>query len=118
MPLLGHHLEAQRDQRVTGQDRHGHSEACPHGRPVPALAVAVHDVVVDQRRVVQQLDGDGRVHRLAAGGFGAQQREGRAYQLAADASGRGSVRVAQAGLVSADPAEFAVEPADPVVQHG
>ena len=62
---------------------------------MPALGVAVHDVVVQQREVVHELDGRGGGHaalRRGAGGAGRQQRERRAQRLARGAAGRLAAR--------------------------
>ena len=41
---------------VAGNERLVGAEGRPHSKPVPALGVAIDDVVVDQREVVDQFD--------------------------------------------------------------
>src|SRR6202030_2962588 len=57
--LLEQDVLRQREQGVTGQDGRADAVDLPGRRPVPALYVAVHDVVVQQREVVHELDRDG-----------------------------------------------------------
>ncbi len=56
--------EAQRAHRVAGVDRPRHAVRAPQGRPSVAQLVAVLDVVVDERIVVEDLDGHRGVERL------------------------------------------------------
>ena len=49
----------EREQRVADEDGVADAVHVPHGRAVVAVAVAVHDVVVDEREVVDQLDRHG-----------------------------------------------------------
>ena len=59
-PVGDQRLDGGGQHRVAGQDRLALAEDHPAGRAVPPLEVAVHDVVVQQREVVHQLDGDRR----------------------------------------------------------
>ena len=64
----------------------GNAPERPDRGPVPAGHVAVHQVVVQQREVVHQLDGDRARHPdlgRRSGGPGREQGEGRAQRLAA-----------------------------------
>ena len=79
--LLEQHLESQGGQSVAGDDGGPDAELAPHRRAMPALVVAVDDVVVDEREVVDQLDRDGARH---ADGLGAAaSRSGRRQASAA-----------------------------------
>jgi hypothetical protein len=71
---------------------------------VSAGAVAVHDVVVQEGEVVDQLHGAGRVHdlrllALRSGRLGAEHGQGRAQRLA------GAGRVVPAEVVAGDRAQ-------------
>ena len=57
--LFEHDLEGQRGQRVAGDDGLPDPELAPYRRAVSPLGVAVDDVIVDEREVVDQLDGHG-----------------------------------------------------------
>ena len=73
--LLGEHLHGEGHQGVAGDDGRRRPERRPHRRPVAALAVVVHQVVVDQREVVHQLDRDraGNADRLVGADGGRRQ---------------------------------------------
>ena len=85
---------------------------------MPALDIAVHDVVVQQREVVHEFDGDRRRHAItgvAATRFGRQHGEGRPDRFAPDAVAhdRLTVGVEPAQVVGRDLAHvLAVEPVD------
>ena len=51
-------LDGAGQHRVAGEDRLALAEDGPPGRTVAPFEIAVHDVVVQQREVVHQLDGD------------------------------------------------------------
>ena len=97
---IGQHVHA-----VAGVDRLRFAPQLPHRRAVVAHGVAVFDVVVDEREVVQQLQrhggGDGP-RSVAAACFDGQQTEQRAQALA---DGRLHRR------------ELLVQPAQVVAQH-
>lgn len=83
-------LVGQGEQGVADQDRLGGTVHLPDGVAVPALFVAVHQVVVQQGEVVDQFDGDrsgdaclGR----GAGDLGGEHGKGGTYGLAAIAVG-------------------------------
>ena len=57
--LFEHDLEGQRGQRVPGNDGLPDPELAPYGGAVSPLGVAVDDVIVDEREIVDQLDGHG-----------------------------------------------------------
>ena len=97
--------EGKREHRVARQDRPCAAEDRPGGRTVVALAVAVHDVVVQQREGVHQLDR--RRARQAVGirpacGPGREQRERRTYRLPPAAVGGVAVGVQPPQVVSDD----------------
>src|SRR5206468_2867304 len=50
-------LVSEGEERVAGQDRGGRPPDRPHGTPVAAFGVTVHQVVVQQREVVDEFDG-------------------------------------------------------------
>ncbi len=80
------HLVGQGEQGVADEDGLGGAVHLPDGVAVPALFVAVHQVVVQQREVVDQLHGDGAGDAglgLGAGDLRGEHREGGAYGLAA-----------------------------------
>src|SRR5579875_476167 len=84
--LLQEHLHRQGGEGVARDDGDPRAELRPHGRPVPSLAVAVDDVVVQQRVVVHELDGHGTGQRILvvpADGSGREEDEPRAHVLAA-----------------------------------
>ncbi len=59
LPLdLQQHLGREPQQGVAGEDRAVRAEDRPRGGPVPPLGVAVHEIVVQQGEVVDQLHGD------------------------------------------------------------
>ncbi len=66
------HLVREREHRVAGEDRRRRAPDRPHRRAVAALGVAVHEVVVQQREVVHQLDGHPAGH--ADGSVGRRTR--------------------------------------------
>ena len=90
---------------VPGQDRRADPVDRPRGGPVPALGVAVHDVVVQQREVVHEFHGDrggDPAFRRGQRGPGRQQGQRRAQRLAGAARlgaavPRGPVRGAAVG---------------------
>ena len=72
------HIERKREHGVAGQDRLTVAEYHPPGRPVSPFQVAVHDIVVQQGEVVDELHRDGRRHPIgerAACCFGTDDRE-------------------------------------------
>ena len=80
-----------------------------------ALAVTVDDVVVHQREVVDELDGDGTGHAdggRCAHGFGGQHRERGPYPLAPVPGHRVALGVGPAEVVRHGRAERGIEPAD------
>ncbi len=97
-------------ERVAGQDRARHAEHGPGRRPVPALLVAVHDVVVQQREVVDELDRDRavdrRLRRRADG-----RRRGRARAGTHRLAAAGAVLV-PAEVVDGDRAQIRLERVD------
>ena len=60
--LVEEDLHRGHQHRVPGQDRRALTECHPARRAMPALDVAIHDVVVEQREVVHQLDRYGGRH--------------------------------------------------------
>jgi len=82
---------------------------------VAALGVAIHHVVVQQREVVHQLDGDGTrdAHVCAgAGQLGGQQRERRPDRFAAPGQTCRAVRIGPAQVVAGDVAAGGIQPGD------
>lgn len=61
--VLGEQPLRERLERVARQDRAGFPEDGPRGRPVPARGVPVHDVVVQEREVVDEFHGRRRPYR-------------------------------------------------------
>ena len=106
--VLGQHLEREGLQRAAGEQGLVLAEHGPRGRPVPPVEVAVHDVVVQQREVVDQLDGHRGVEHggLVARGADrarAEHGQGRAQRLAAGAVRiRAAVGVLPAEVVAGD----------------
>lgn len=99
------HLVGQGEQGVADQDGLGGAVHLPDGVAVPALLVAVHQVVVQQREVVDQFDGDRAGHaglRGGAGDLGGQHGEGGAYGLAAVAVRGPALGVDPAEVVGGD----------------
>ena len=65
--------------RIAGEDRLTLAEHHPRGRPVPSFDVAIHDVVVQQREVVHELDRNRCRHAVSgrtAARLGRQHRQG------------------------------------------
>ena len=102
-PGVEQHLHGERQQRVADDDAVADAEHGPHRRAVAALAVVVDDVVVHQREVVDQLDGDraGHADRLvgAARAAAEQSASAGADALAAAALDRAAVDVDPAEVV-------------------
>ncbi len=99
---LQQHLVGQGEQGVADQDGLGGAVHLPDGVAVPALFVAVHQVVVQQREVVDQFDGDRAGHtgaRCRAGDLGGQHRERGAHRLAPVAVRGPALRVGPAEVV-------------------
>jgi hypothetical protein len=106
MAARGEYVEGERQQRVPGEDRRADAEEAPRRRAMPPGQVAVHDVVVQQREVVHQLDRHRGRHRLA--GRAADDRRGQQHERRAD--GLAAVRrhlramlVPPAEVVAGDP---------------
>ena len=77
---------AQRAHRIARGYRRRHAVLHPQRRPGVAQLVAVFDVVVDEREIVQQLDGGGRGERVltvGAFGFGGGDQNARAQSFPA-----------------------------------
>ena len=97
----------QREQRIPGVDRVGASPDHPDGRATMPRGAVVLNVVVDQRKVMQQFDGGGGGQRslpVSAGGFG--------RRAAAAADGFACRSCRSIGLI------MLVHPAERVAQHG
>ena len=82
--LLQQNLERERDERIAGDDGMADTVLGPKSRAVPPFEVAVDDVVVDEREIVDHLDGDGTDHSRT--GVGADrsrrdERDTRAHEL-------------------------------------
>ena len=94
-----------REQRIAGVDRLRVAPHFPQRRTTAPQRIAVFDVVVDQREVVQQFDrgrgGQGGVP-VAAGGFAGEQRQHRANAFAG---------IELRGL------EIGIDPAQMIMQH-
>ncbi len=106
-------LGGQGDQRVAGQDRGGHAVDRPRGRAMPPGAVFIHHVVVQQRVVVREFDGDSCVGGLtgrAADGLGRQHRQRGPYRLAGIPVQRAAVFVPPAEVVADHLARRRVHP--------
>ena len=83
-PLVEQYLMGQRLQGVSDEDRLADPEQRPHRRAMPPLLVAVDDVVVEEREVVHQLDGDGSRNTNLCGSahsLGREERQGRTHTL-------------------------------------
>ena len=83
--LLQEHLEGKRGERVTSDDGMTDAVFGPQGRAVPALEIAVDDVVVDKREVVDDLDRYGSSKArdlLGSRGRCRDEREPCAHELA------------------------------------
>ena len=78
--VLQQQVLGQREEPVPGQDGRADAEHGPGRRPVPALGVVVHDVVVQQGEVVHELDrhrgGHAPLGRRASGAGGEQGQRG------------------------------------------
>ncbi len=114
-------LVGEGEERVADQDRERRAVHLPHRVAVAALLVAVHQVVVQQREVVDELDGDragdadlGRGSRS----LGGEQREGGADGLAAVAVRRVALGVDPAEVVRGDGVHGRREPVDRGAEHG
>jgi hypothetical protein len=117
--LLEQHLVGQLGEGVAHEDRLGHAEERPDRGPVPALAVAVHDVVVEQGVVVHQLERDPAGHTdrgRRAHCLGRQDRERGADALAA-AVGLPTLGVDPAEVVLRHPAQTRVEAGEGIGQR-
>ena len=100
---LEQHAHRERLERVADDDRLADAEERPHGRAVTALAVAVDHVVVQQREVVDELDGDRARHadrRERAGRLGREDRQRGPDALAAAARRRVALLVGPAQVVA------------------
>jgi hypothetical protein len=97
--------EGEREHGVAGQDRPRPPEHGPRRRPVMALLVVVHDVVVQERERVHELDRHRTGHAggiSSAGGTGREQGEGRPHGFAAPGRRRVPVGVEPAQVVADD----------------
>ena len=95
-------------QEVAGRDGDGRPVAMRHGRATAPQLGAVEDVVVDERRHVQQFDrGRPAQHRLARrfAAAGAEERQQRPHALAAGAQRRAAGVAELAGILGGDPGE-------------
>lgn len=113
-------LVGQREQGVADEDGLGGAVHLPDGVAVAALLVAVHQVVVQQREVVHQFNGDRTRHAHLGGGAGGlrgQDGERGAYGLAAVAVRGIALGVDPAEVVGGDGVHGRCEPVDGRLQH-
>ncbi len=113
-------LVGQGEEGVADEDGLGGVVGLPDGVAVAALLVAVHEVVVEQREVVHELDGHGAGDARRggrAGGLGRQQGEGGAYGLALIAVGRPPLDVDPPEVVGGDGVHGCREPGHGGTQH-
>ncbi len=102
---LQEELVGQREQGVADEDGLGGAVHLPDGVTVAALLVAVHQVVVQEREVVHQFNGDRARHAHLggrAGGLGGHDGEGGTYGLAAVPLGGVALGVDPAEVVGGD----------------
>lgn len=114
-------LVGEGEQGVADQDGEGRSVHLPHRVAVAALLVAVHQVVVQQREVVHELDRDGAGDAdLGRGtrGLGGEQRERRTHGLAAVAVRHVALGVDPAEVVGGDGVHGRREPVDGGAERG
>lgn len=113
-------LVGKREQRVADQDRLGRAVHLPHRVAVAPLLVAVHQVVVQQREVVHELDGHGAGDAGLRGGAGrlrGQQGQRRAHGLAAVAVGGPALGIDPAEVVGGHGVHGRCEPVNGSPEH-
>ena len=102
-------------QRIAGHDGRADAVERPDGGAVVAFGVGVDDVVVNQREVVDQLDGHSSGHPDAGvrpGRFGGEDGQGRADALAAGRVHRVTGGISPAQVIGRDASDLWGEPFD------
>ena len=113
-------LVGEGEEGVADEDGLGGAVHLPDGVAVPALFVTVHQVVVQQREVVDQLDRDGAGDAdlgRGSGHLGGQQRERGAHGLAAVTVRGAALGVDPAEVVGGDGVHGRRQPVHGSTQH-